>query len=115
MIDRPALEAALNAADAPELFELARELLGRAWARLATRASEVPQPADDRLLTMKQVAARLTIPEERARELGRRGEIATVRIGRSVRVRVQDLERYVALRREPGEPGVSSLSRRRGR
>ena len=41
MIDRPALEAALGAADPPELLALAGELQGRAWARLSSAPSKV--------------------------------------------------------------------------
>lgn len=35
MIDRSALETALDTAEAPELLALAGELQGRAWARLS--------------------------------------------------------------------------------
>lgn len=49
MIDRSALEAALGAAEAPELLALAGELQGRAWARLAPApaiVTEILEPGE---------------------------------------------------------------------
>lgn len=48
------------------------------------------------LLTAEQVAEMLQINRSFAYALMRRGEIPTVRLGRSVRVRPQDLEKYIA-------------------
>lgn len=53
MIDRSALEAALGAAEAPELLALAGELQGRAWARLS------PAPAVSTEILEPDAAARL--------------------------------------------------------
>jgi excisionase family DNA binding protein len=47
------------------------------------------------LLTAEQVAEILQISRSFAYALMRRGEIPTVRMGRSVRVRPQDLEKYI--------------------
>jgi putative molybdopterin biosynthesis protein len=47
------------------------------------------------LLTAEQVAERLQISQSFAYTLMSRGEIPTVRLGRSVRVRPQDLEKYI--------------------
>ena len=47
------------------------------------------------LLNGDQVAARLNISRSFAFQLMRRGDIPTVRIGRCVRVRPEDLERYI--------------------
>jgi excisionase family DNA binding protein len=47
------------------------------------------------LLTAEQVAERLQISQSFAYTLMSRGEIPTVRMGRSVRVRPQDLEKYI--------------------
>jgi excisionase family DNA binding protein len=54
--------------------------------------------ASDPLLTMPQVAQVLNVPEYTARELGRRGELPIVRIGRSVRVRSSTLQAFIAAR-----------------
>jgi excisionase family DNA binding protein len=47
------------------------------------------------LLRAQEVAKRLDISESKAYSLMASGEIAVVRIGRSVRVREQDLEAYI--------------------
>jgi excisionase family DNA binding protein len=87
-----------------------------AFARLAAGTREDRPEADDQLLTMKQVAEWLNIPEESARELGRRGELPTIRVGvKNIRVRPEDLRQYAALHRLPVEPGVSSSTRGRDR
>jgi excisionase family DNA binding protein len=48
------------------------------------------------LLTLKEVAATLNVSYLRAAELTREGMLPCVRIGRQVRVRPEDLERFVA-------------------
>jgi excisionase family DNA binding protein len=54
----------------------------------------------DRLLTADEVAERLSIGLSTAYLLLQRGELPSVRIGRSVRVRPEDLGRFVVARRE---------------
>jgi excisionase family DNA binding protein len=54
----------------------------------------------DRLLTADEVAEKLSIGLSTAYLLLRRGELPSVRIGRSVRVRPEDLRRFVSARRE---------------
>lgn len=99
MIDRSALEAAVAAAEPPELLALAGELQGRAWSRLFP-----PQQSAEKysLLTMSEVAERLGVTEHQAREMGRRGELPIVTVGeRFVRVRATSLEEWIR-RRENG-------------
>ncbi len=55
-----------------------------------------PGPAEDELLDMPAVARRLGIPESRARELGRRGQLPTVQVGKYVRVSRCALEGVMA-------------------
>jgi excisionase family DNA binding protein len=64
----------------------------------STREKDVDKDEDEvRLLDMPEVARRLGVPVAHARELGRRGEIPTVRIGeRYVRVRLPALRDYLA-------------------
>lgn len=52
-----------------------------------------------KLLTILEVAAALGVCEETARRLVWRGELASTRVGRSVRVRVDDLRAYLELHR----------------
>ncbi len=54
----------------------------------------------DRLLTADEVAERLSIGLSTAYLLLQRGRLPSVRIGRSVRVRPEDLKRFVLARRE---------------
>jgi excisionase family DNA binding protein len=65
---------------------------------------------EDRLLTMPEAADRLGITEHQAREMGRRGDLPVVTVGkRFVRVRVRTLEDWI--RRREG----ATLSRVGGR
>ena len=47
------------------------------------------------LLTGEDVAERLQVSKSFAYDLMRRGDIPTVRLGRAVRVRPQDLEEFI--------------------
>lgn len=59
--------------------------------------------ADDRLLSLPEVARYLGIARSTAYLLARKGELPSIRIARRVvRVRPQDLERFVAQRRVGG-------------
>lgn len=53
-----------------------------------------PHPPD-RLLTGQEVADLLNISKAKAYQLMKTGEIATVRLGRAVRVRRQDLDEFL--------------------
>lgn len=74
------LEAAIESAPAdhlPELLGQLERLKGQAWARMMSAAptkNVVPSP-DQQLLTLPQVAERLSIPESRAYELARQHKI----------------------------------------
>ncbi len=50
---------------------------------------------EDRLLKSDEVAEILHVSRSFAYQLMKRGDIKTVRIGRSVRVRPQDLDEYI--------------------
>jgi excisionase family DNA binding protein len=56
--------------------------------------------AADRLLTMEAVAELFAVPVAHAREMGRRHEIPTVRVGRYVRVRESSLRAWLKQREE---------------
>jgi len=71
-------------------------------ARLQTSATSRPD-AGLGILTMEQVAERLGVPVAHARELGRRGELPTVRVGsKYVRVRESSLTAWLRQREEVG-------------
>jgi excisionase family DNA binding protein len=53
---------------------------------------------------MREVATILVIPVYSARELGRRGELPTVKIGRRVRVRPTALQRFIEQRENGVHP-----------
>jgi excisionase family DNA binding protein len=57
-----------------------------------------------RLLKSEEVAEILKISRAMAYKLMQRGEIPTIRIGSAVRVRVEDLEKYVAEKAEQNVP-----------
>ena len=57
---------------------------------------------DHEWLKVPEVAAVLRIARSRAYELVAGGEIPSVRIGRSVRVNRQELDRWLEERRQPG-------------
>jgi excisionase family DNA binding protein len=105
MIDRSALEAMLTGAEPGELLSVGTELQARALAALVRPKSA---PADDRLLDMEEVARVLGVPEGQARDLGRRGELPTVLVGRYVRVRASTLRDWMDAR----EGGRLRLRRR---
>jgi len=82
-----------------ELPQLAG-LLEAARVKLALRlvAPAAAKPDDDRLVDMDEVARVLGVPVAHARELGRRGELPVVHVGRYVRVRSGALVEWMALR-----------------
>jgi excisionase family DNA binding protein len=55
-------------------------------------------PPPDRLLTAQEVAKLLNVSKAKAYQLMQTGEIATVRMGRAVRVRRQDLDEFLRSR-----------------
>lgn len=62
---------------------------------------------NERLLTPAEVAERLQISKAMAYNLMKRGDIDVVRIGSLVRVRAEDLERFIAERRAGSLPRAS--------
>lgn len=56
--------------------------------------------AEPRLLTLPQVAERLSVPKSYAYELARRGHLPTIRFGKYIRVLASDLEKWVEQRED---------------
>lgn len=64
-------------------------------SRLLTLQAQ-PTPSEDALIDMATAARLLGVPESKAREMGRRGQLPTVAIGRYVRVSRRTLEAVMA-------------------
>ena len=95
MIDRSALDAALAHAEPGELLAAGLEITGRGAAAMA-QVKNAP-PEEDRLLDMAEAAKALGVVEGQARDMGRRGELPIVMVGRYVRVRASSLREWMAL------------------
>ncbi len=63
---------------------------------LAMATQMAPAPATDDLLTADAAAKRLGISRVFTYELGRLGTLPSVKVGRSVRFRLADLDAYIA-------------------
>jgi excisionase family DNA binding protein len=109
----PDLATLVRAAAPDELPALIGQLAAaqaEALARLITPSRSNGNEGEDRLLTLPQVAEALGIPEEHARELGRRGELPVVHVGRYVRVRAASLAKWIELREQKGlDRGLSAV------
>ena len=93
----------------PRVLGMLAEAQAEALARLRPPQPNGALADEERLVDMPEVAKVLGIPEEHARELGRRGEIPTVRVGeRYVRVRLSSLRRWI----ETNEGGTLRLRER---
>lgn len=93
------LEAVIGSAPAehlPDLLGQLERLKGQAWARMmsASLTKDVNPSPEQQLLTLPQVAERLSIPESRAYELARQHKLPAVRIGKYVRVPLGKLQEY---------------------
>lgn len=91
---------ALVADCAPDRLPALVAQLAAAQAAAAARLMQAPAPPAeaDRLVDMDEVARVLDVPVAHARELGRRGELPVVHVGRYVRVRFGALAEWMALR-----------------
>lgn len=93
----------------PELDQIRVEAIPAVIIQLAARlaaaqpprtdtATMTPQPAEQ-LLSLQEVADLLKLPKSSAYELARRGDIATIRVGKKyLRVRQADFDAYVSAR-----------------
>ena len=77
----------------PALIGVLAELQAKAQLKMLSGQKAVKDRLDG-LLTMRQVAERLNVPESRAYELARQGKLPAVRIGKYVRVSADALAEY---------------------
>ena len=68
----------------------------------------------DRLLTLEEGAEKLAIQPDTLRKWASAGRVASIKTGRGVRFRVEDLEAYIADRRRPTVLEVARTARGRG-
>lgn len=79
----------------PALIGVLAELQAKAQLKMLSGQNAV-KDRQVGLLTMRQVAARLNVPESRAYELARQGKLPAVRIGKYVRISADALAEYEA-------------------
>lgn len=81
----------------PEVAQILLIRMASIHALLIQRALMVAQKGQEEcgLLTIKDVAARLKLSTYRAYELARQGGLKSVRLGKSVRVKPEDLAEYL--------------------
>jgi excisionase family DNA binding protein len=65
-----------------------------------TLARDIDEPITQRLLRVREVAVYLGVSETFVKNAIMRGEIPAVRIGRTLRVDKQDLDRIIARRKK---------------
>jgi hypothetical protein len=94
--DLPAAVVEARPEDLPALCGRLREAELLCEVRLHTAEHEPTTAEQDRLLDMPEVAQRLGVPEDRAYELGRRGLLPVVVIGKYRRVRLSALSAFIA-------------------
>ncbi len=79
----------------PALIGILAQLQAKAQLKMLSE-QKTTKDGESALLTMRQIAARLNVPESRAYELARQGKLAAVRIGKYVRVSEHSLLAYQA-------------------
>jgi excisionase family DNA binding protein len=79
----------------PVLIGLLAQLQAKAQLKMLSEQKGVSDRGAG-LLTMRETAARLNVPESRAYELARQGKLSAVRIGKYVRVSAEALAEYQA-------------------
>jgi excisionase family DNA binding protein len=87
--------AVIPVAEIPALIGVLAEFQAKAQLKLLSE-QKVTKGGREALLTLRQVADRLSVPESRAYELARQGKLPAVRIGKYVRVSVEALAEYQA-------------------
>ena len=79
----------------PALIGILAQLQAKAQLKMLSEQNAT-KDRESELLTIRQVAARLNVPESRAYELARQGKLPAVRIGKYVRISADALAQYQA-------------------
>ena len=77
----------------PALIGILAQLQAKAQLKMLSEQKAL-KDREGSLLTMRQAAARLNVPESRAYELARQGKLPAVRIGKYVRISADALAEY---------------------
>jgi len=77
----------------PALIGILAQLQAKAQLEMLSE-QKTASDRDGGLLTMRQAAERLNVPESRAYELARQGKLPAVRIGKYVRISTEALTAY---------------------
>lgn len=77
----------------PALIGILAQLQAKAQLKMLSE-QKTTSDRDGGLLTMRQAAERLNVPESRAYELARQGKLPAVRIGKYVRISAEALMAY---------------------
>ena len=77
----------------PALIGILAQLQAKAQLKMLSE-QKTASDRDGGLLTMRQAAERLNVPESRAYELARQGKLPAVRIGKYVRISTEALTAY---------------------
>jgi len=74
---------------------LHNDKFGGSWSMLLKENISIEEKTQSRLLNAQDVAAALNMGLSTVYQLVERGELPSIRIGRSVRIRLQDLEKFI--------------------
>ena len=69
------------------------------YLRLAYNAQKRGVPVEKRFYTVKEIAEDLGVKEDTVRDWVRRRELAAYRVGRELRIKKEDYEKFLAKRR----------------
>ena len=98
MILEPLDPAAVPASEIPEALGRLEACRAVLLSRLMSPQPAPATPVSATLLTVAEAAKRLSIPRASMYEKVRRGEVQAVKLGRSIRFRLEDLEGYIDAR-----------------
>src|SRR5262245_28067648 len=100
LVTTPATIGSVPTDRVPGLLAELESIRAALWGRLLTPLVPRPERDCERLLGMTDVAAILDVPLQYAYTLAKRGGLPSIRFGKYVKVRVGDLEAWIAERRE---------------
>jgi excisionase family DNA binding protein len=95
LLHDPELARSLSRKELAAAYQHAARLEADLRALLLTAPTETSGEAMSKLLTLPAAAAQLGVPKSKLYELARRGELPVVKLGKYVRVRTADLEKWI--------------------
>ena len=102
LLHDPELARSLSRKELAAAYQHAARLEADLRALLMTAPAETSSgEAVNKLLTVPAAAAQLGVPKSKLYELARRGDLPVVKLGKYVRVRTADLEKWIDARSLP--------------